>query len=88
MTAVEYEIHVAGDVPDDVLSGIEDVQVLTQPLTSTLTGTVTDLAALYGLINRLHSAGLPLIEVHRPANRPGTATASADRRGERHAGTV
>jgi hypothetical protein len=78
-TAVDYEIHIAGAVPGDVLGGLEDVQVLTQPLTSTLSGTVTDLAALHGLINRLHGAGLQLIEVHRPVNRLGTVAASDDK---------
>jgi hypothetical protein len=78
MAAVEFEIRVAGTVPDDVLGGINDVEVLVQPMTSTLTGAVTDLAALHGLLHRLQSAGLSLIEVHRPVTRSRSATADDD----------
>jgi len=77
LAAVEYEIRVAGAVPDDILGGLTGVQVLIQPLTSTLTGVVPDLAALHGLINRLQGAGLPLVELYRPAKGPRTAGSSS-----------
>jgi len=70
--AVDYEIGITGAVPEDILSGIEDVVAVVQPLTTILTGAVTDQAALHGLINQLHGAGLELLEVRRSARQPAT----------------
>lgn len=70
--AVDYEIGITGTVPDGVLSGIDDIMAVVQPLTTILTGAVTDQAALHGLINRLHVAGLELLEVRRPTRHPAT----------------
>jgi hypothetical protein len=78
VTAVEFEIRVAGSVPDEVLGGINDIEVLVQPVTSTLTGAVADVAALHGLLHRLQSAGVQLIEVRRPVNRSRSTTPDGD----------
>ena len=77
-TAVEFEIRVAGTVPDELLGCIGDVEILVQPMSSTLTCAVADLAALHGLLHRLQSADLQLIEVHRPVNRFRSASADND----------
>jgi hypothetical protein len=47
-------------------------------MSSTLTCAVADLAALHGLLHRLQSADLQLIEVHRPVNRFRSASADND----------
>ena len=65
MTALEYEIRVAGLIPQDVLEEIEDVRVTIEPVVTTLRGPVMDQAALHGVINRLQNLGLELIEVRR-----------------------
>ena len=75
MTALDYEIRVEGLVPADVLEEIEGVQVATQPVGTILRGTVVDQAARHGVINRLQSLGLELVEVRRLARGPaGEAT--------------
>ena len=78
VTSVEFEIRVAGTVPDELLGCIGDVEVLVQPMSSTLTCAVADLAALHGLLHRLQSTDLQLIEVHRPVNRFRSASADND----------
>lgn len=65
MTALEYEIRVAGPIPEEVLEEIEAVRVSIQPVVTVLRGPVVDQAALHGLINRLQNLGLDLIEVRR-----------------------
>ena len=63
MPAMDYEIHISGAVSDQVGKQLGDVQVTVQPAGTLLSGTVPDQAALHGLINRLHGAGLDLVEV-------------------------
>jgi len=65
MTGLNYEIRVAGLVPDDVLEEIENVRATIQPVGTILRGTVQDQAALHGVINRLQGLGLELVEVRR-----------------------
>ena len=61
--ALDYEIHISGVVPAQVVAQLMGVRMITQPAGTVLTGVVDDQAALHGLINRLHGAGLDLIEV-------------------------
>jgi hypothetical protein len=74
MTALEYEIRVAGLIPQDVLEEIEDVRVTIEPVVTTLRGPVVDQAALHGVINRLQNLGLELVEVRRMLPAPGPST--------------
>ena len=71
MTALEYEIRVAGLVPADVLIEIEGVRATVEPVGTVLRGPVPDQAALHGVINRLQNLGLDLIEVRRLTPAPG-----------------
>jgi hypothetical protein len=61
----EYEIRVSGVVPPSVLAEIEGVEVVIEPVQTIMHGPVLDQAALHGIINRLQSVGLDLIEVRR-----------------------
>jgi hypothetical protein len=74
MTALEFEIRVAGLIPQDVLEEIENVRITIEPVATTLRGPVVDQAALHGVINRLQSLGLELIEVRRTLPAPGSST--------------
>ena len=78
--AMDYEIGITGPIPDGALRGIDDVVAIAQPEATILTGAVTDQAALHGLINRLHSAGLELLEVRRPG-KPSAGRPSQSRSG-------
>ena len=60
MTALEYEIRVAGPVPADVVEELADVRVITESVETVLRGPLLDQAALIGLINRLQGWGIEL----------------------------
>jgi hypothetical protein len=64
-TVFEYEIRVAGLVPESVLIEIEGAQVVVEPVQTIIRGPVLDQAALHGIVNRLQQVGLDLIEVRQ-----------------------
>jgi hypothetical protein len=64
--AAIYQIKVPGELADswsDWIGGMTITVESEDPPVTTLTGTVTDQAALQGLLRRLYSLGLPLISV-------------------------
>ncbi len=63
MAAPIYEIRVAGLVPPEDLSDLDDVLVAQQELRTVLTGTFEDQAALHGFLDRIRALGLDLLEV-------------------------
>lgn len=65
MSALEYEISVSGELPDTVLDEVANFSVEVVPVRTVMRGPVADQAALHGIINRLQSLGLDLIEVRR-----------------------
>lgn len=65
MASAEYEIHVKGRVSDEVLSSFEGMAASAHPAETVLRGAVRDQAALHGLLDRIQSLGLELIEVRR-----------------------
>lgn len=66
-----YEVRVAGVVPEQDLRDMGAVAMATEPTTTTLYGEIADEAALYGLLVRLQSLGLEVVEVRRvPALEP------------------
>lgn len=65
MTALEYEIRVAGSVPASVLEELEDVRVITHSVETVLRGPVLDQAALIGIIIRLQGCGIELHAVRQ-----------------------
>jgi len=62
-----YEIHVRGVMSHDDLAEFEHLTAVTVPAETILTGVIEDQSALHGVINRLQSLGLELVEV-RPLN--------------------
>ena len=75
MTAKAFEVHVRGELPKDALEELEYLEVRRVPAETVLTGLVPDQAALLGLLARLQSLGLEVVEVRRvpdlPAVHPG-----------------
>jgi hypothetical protein len=67
-----YEIRVRGRVSEAALSSFEGMDAEEAPAETILHGPVTDQAGLHGLLDRIQSLGLELIEVRRlpPADRP------------------
>jgi hypothetical protein len=64
---VKYEICIRGRLSRTLATEFEelDLIVTTEPVETVLHGPVTDQAALYGLLRRLESFGLELVEVRR-----------------------
>jgi hypothetical protein len=82
MTALEFEIRIAGALPTEVLEELEHLRVVTQSTETVLQGPVTDQAALIGIINRLQGLGIELREVRQLGpGHPAETGPGPDRRG-------
>ena len=82
VTALQYEIRVAGSVPASVLEELEDVHVISESVQTMLRGPVQDQAALIGIINRLQGLGIELREVRQLGpGHPAETGPGPDRRG-------
>jgi hypothetical protein len=67
-----YEIRVRGRVSDATLSTFEGMDADFSPAETVLQGPVADQTGLHGLLDRIQSLGLELIEVRRLPARDGT----------------
>jgi len=66
MNEIVYEIRVEGHLDDEWSEWFGGLSiVLEKDGTSVLTGPVTDQAALFGLLLKIHNMGLPLISFRR-----------------------
>ena len=65
VAARSYEIRVRGHVPPEELEEVENLRATIEPAETVLRGCVPDQAALHGILTRLHSLGLELLEVRR-----------------------
>ena len=60
-----YEIRVKGRLTGSQLTAFEDLTASVESGGTVLRGPVRDQAALYGLLDRVQSLGLELVEVRR-----------------------
>lgn len=67
MRAKWYEIHVRGEIPREQLAEFENMTTFLEPAGTVLSGEVADQAALQGILARIQSLGLELVEVRRHA---------------------
>ncbi|MBO0746121.1 MAG: hypothetical protein J2P43_13970 [Candidatus Dormibacteraeota bacterium] len=65
MEEQRFEIRIKGKVSPATLSTFEGLHHSVQPIETVLTGPVADQAALHGLLDRIQSLGLELVEVRR-----------------------
>jgi hypothetical protein len=65
MTEPTYQVRVSGVIPADLLAELHDLTVRVEPPETVLHGSLPDQSAVVGLISRMHSLGLRLIEVRR-----------------------
>jgi len=65
MTSSYYEIRVAGVLPPEVLLDFERLSASVEPVGTILHGPLQDQAALQGLLARLETFGIQVLEVHR-----------------------
>jgi hypothetical protein len=63
--ATRYEIRVKGRVSATVLAAFDGMQAEVLPVETVLYGDVVDRAALHGLLDRVQSLGLELVEIRR-----------------------
>jgi hypothetical protein len=74
VTAASYEIRIKGRVGDPLLESFSGLDASIKPAETVLRGKIQDQAALHGLLDRIQSLGLELIEIRQVPD-PGTATA-------------
>jgi hypothetical protein len=65
--SASYEIRVRGRLSEAMQAAFEEFQITTEPVETVLHGQVLDQAALHGLLQRIQSLGLELVEVRRLA---------------------
>jgi hypothetical protein len=71
VVAKAFEVHVRGELSPNELEDIEYLTATVVPTETVLSGVVPDQAALLGLLARLQSLGLEVVEVRRlPADEP------------------
>lgn len=60
-----YEIRIRGRVGDPVLATFADLNASVRPAETILRGVIKDQAALHGLLDRIQSLGLELVEIRQ-----------------------
>ena len=60
-----YEIRIRGRLSDSALAAFEGLTATVEPVETVLHGPVGDQSSLYGLLDRLQSLGLELVEIRR-----------------------
>ena len=60
-----YEIRVKGRLSDSVLAAFEGLTATVEPVKTVLSGTIEDQSSLHGLLDRIQSLGLELVEIRQ-----------------------
>jgi hypothetical protein len=60
-----YEFRIRGRVSEPVLTSFEPLESTTEPVETILHGPVRDQSELHGILDRLQSLGLELVEVRK-----------------------
>ena len=61
----DYEIHIKGRLSESVLATFEGLTATVQPVETVLHGPVQDQSSLHGLLDRIQSLGLELVEIRQ-----------------------
>ena len=69
MEADQYEIRVRGTMGDAVLRRFEEFEVEVEPVETVLRGPIRDQSELHGLLARIESLGLELVEIKQTEGR-------------------
>ena len=65
MTVTSYEIRIKGRLSDAVTDEFEEFTAAVKPAETVIRGELRDQAELHGVLERIRSLGLELIEVKR-----------------------
>jgi hypothetical protein len=60
-----YEIRIKGRLSESVLAAFEGLSATVEPVETVLHGPVEDQSSLHGLLDRIQSLGLELVEIRR-----------------------
>jgi hypothetical protein len=60
-----YEIRIKGRLSDSVLAAFEGLSATVEPVETVLHGPVEDQSSLHGLLDRIQSLGLELVEIRQ-----------------------
>jgi len=60
-----YEIRIKGRLSDSLLAAFEGLTATVEPVETVLHGPVQDQSSLHGLLDRIHSLGLELVEIRQ-----------------------
>ena len=72
MPDMTYEVRISGQISEDVLEDFGDLHVATTEASTLLSGSLPDQSALLGLLERLRSLGLDVLEIHQVVEGPET----------------
>jgi hypothetical protein len=70
MKSAHYEITVRGQLGTALIHAFDGLTATSSPAHTVLGGELADQAALYGVLERIESLGLELLEVRRTASHP------------------
>ena len=65
VTPADYEIRIRGRLSDSLSGAFEDFTAAVKPAETVMRGEVRDQSELHGVLERIQSLGLELIEVRR-----------------------
>jgi hypothetical protein len=65
VTSSSYEIRITGVLPPEALLDFEHLTASVEPVETVVHGSLADQAALHGLLARLESLGVQVLEVRR-----------------------
>jgi hypothetical protein len=77
VTPSYYEIRVVGVLPPEALLDFERLTASVEPVETVLHGPITDQAALHGLLARLETFGVEVVEIRRIHDRGPAAEENA-----------
>jgi hypothetical protein len=60
-----YEIRIKGRLSDSLLAAFEGLTATVEPVETVLHGPVQDQSSLHGLLDRINSLGLELVEIRQ-----------------------
>jgi hypothetical protein len=66
----DYEIRIKGRLSDSLLAAFEGLTATFEPVETVLYGPVEDQSTLHGLLDRIQSLGLELVEIRQLPQHP------------------
>jgi hypothetical protein len=76
----DYEIRIKGRLSDALLAAFEGLTATVEPVQTVLYGPVPDQSSLHGLLGRIQSLGLELVEIRRLPASPDEPAPNPSRR--------